>query len=150
MSSRLPRTTARDSPPMLAVLLREPFMTLTERLTDALAAAGHPQVRPAHGAVFGFLDDDGTRVGVLAERAQVTRQSMAELVAHLERHGYVEQVPDPADGRARLVRATDRGREVFALAREVTARTEAAWTAHLGAERMAALRAALLDLQDAP
>ena len=26
---------------------------------------------------------------------------MAELVAHLERHGYVERVPDPADGRAK-------------------------------------------------
>ena len=33
----------------------------------------------------------------LARRAQITKQSMAELVAHLERHGSVERVPDPAD-----------------------------------------------------
>ena len=44
----------------------------------------------------------------------MTKQSMAQLVAHLERHGYVERIPDPADGRAKLVRATERGREVFA------------------------------------
>ena len=42
----------------------------------------------------------------LARRAQITKQSMSELVAHLERHGYVERVPDPDDRRAKLVRAT--------------------------------------------
>ena len=150
MSSRLPDTTARDAPPILAVLLREPFMALTERVTARLAERGHPEVRPAHGNVFGFLDDTGTRVGVLAERAQVTRQSMSELVAHLERHGYVEQVADPSDRRARLVRATDRGREVFALARQVNAEIEEAWTKHLGEARMAALRESLEMLASAP
>ena len=49
----------------------------------------------------------------LAARAQITKQSMAELVAHLEQYGYVERIPDPADGRAKLVRATIRGRAVF-------------------------------------
>ena len=39
------------------------------------------------------------------ERAQITKQSMAELVLHLERLGYVERVPDPSDRRAKLVRA---------------------------------------------
>jgi DNA-binding MarR family transcriptional regulator len=71
---------------------------------------------------------------------------MAELVAHLERHGYVERVQDPADCRAKLVRATDRGREVYAIAREVVAELEARWTAHLGAARMRRLRALLEDL----
>ena len=39
----------------------------------------------------------------------ITKQSMARLVAHLERHGYVRRVPDPSDRRAKLVRATARG-----------------------------------------
>ena len=91
---------------------------MTDGLMVRLAALGHPEVRAAHGAVFEFLDDAGTRVSVLADRARMTKQSMTELVAHLERHGYVERVPDPADGRAKLVRATDRGREVYAIARD--------------------------------
>lgn len=53
--------------------------------------------------MFQYLDDAGTTVSVLAERAQITKQSMAELVRHLEVHGYVERVPDPKDGRAKLV-----------------------------------------------
>ena len=37
----------------------------------------------------------------------------------------VERVPDPADRRAKLVRATARGGEVYALAHEFVAQTEA-------------------------
>jgi DNA-binding MarR family transcriptional regulator len=53
-----------------------------------------------HGARGGGA---GTTVSVLAERAQITKQSMAGLVRHLEQHGYVERRPDPRDRRAKLV-----------------------------------------------
>jgi DNA-binding MarR family transcriptional regulator len=98
--------------------------------------------------VFGFLDDAGTPVSELARRAQMTKQSMAELVAHLERHGYVERVADPADRRAKLVRATARGREVYAVAREAIADLEKEWTALLGAAKMRSLRGLLEELND--
>ena len=66
---RLPRTTARDAPENLAILLREPFRVLSEQLIERLAERGHPDVRYPHGSVLQYLDDDGTRVSVLAERA---------------------------------------------------------------------------------
>jgi DNA-binding MarR family transcriptional regulator len=126
--------------PNLGVLLRDPFRAATARLVDELARRGHPDVRAPHGEVFGYLDDDGTHVSVLAERAQMTKQSMAELVAHLERHRYVERVPDPADRRAKLVRATPRGRQVYAIAREVVSDLEAEWGRRLGKRRLRQLR----------
>jgi DNA-binding MarR family transcriptional regulator len=110
------------------------------------AQRGHPEIRPVHGNVMQFLDDDGTRVSVLAQRAQITKQSMAELVAHLERLGYVERVPDPSDGRAQLVRATPRGRQLYPIAREVVAELEAEWTRRLGRAKMRQLRALLEEL----
>jgi DNA-binding MarR family transcriptional regulator len=143
MPSELPHT------PNLAVLLREPFRIGSERLHERFAHRGHPEVRTPHGNVFGFLDDEGTRVSVLAQRAQVTKQSMAELVAHLERHGYVERVPDPADGRAKLVRATPRGKELYAIAREFVAELEQRWTEQLGARKMRQLRQLLVELNEA-
>jgi DNA-binding MarR family transcriptional regulator len=73
---------------------------------------------------------------------------MAELVAHLERHGYVERVADPGDRRAKLVRATARGREVYAIAREVIAEIEREWTALLGARNMRRLRELLQQLNE--
>ena len=149
MASPLPETSARRAPENLAILLREPFRIGSERLHERLAERGHPDVRPPHGNVFQYLDDSGTRVSDLAQRAQITKQSMAELVAHLERHGYVERVPDPADRRAKLVRATGRGREVYAIAREFVRDLEAQWTERLGEAKMRRLRELLRELNDA-
>jgi DNA-binding MarR family transcriptional regulator len=143
-----PGTPARRRPETLAVLLREPYRIGSQRLVERFAERGHPEIRAPHGSVFPFLDDDGTRVSVLAERAQITKQSMAELVAHLERHGYVERVADPTDRRAKLVRATARGRELYAIAREFVAELEARWTRRMGARKMRELRTLLEELNE--
>jgi DNA-binding MarR family transcriptional regulator len=134
--------------PHLGLLLREPFRLGSEELHRRIAARGHPDIRAPHGDVFAYLDAGGTRVSELARRAQITKQSMAELVEHLERHGYVERVADPADRRAKLVRATARGRAVYAVARDVIAEIECEWTALLGARKMRRLRELLQELND--
>ena len=149
MSSQQPfRATERANPDNLGILLREPFRIASARLHERFAERGHPEVRPPHGNVLQFLDAGGTRVSVLAEGAQVTNQSMAELVAHLERHGYVERVPDPDDRRAKLVRATARGQEVYEIAREFVIEVEAEWTAKLGERKIATLRRLLKELNE--
>jgi DNA-binding MarR family transcriptional regulator len=86
---------------------------------------------------------------VLAERANVSKQAMAQLVAHLEQHGYVERVPDRGDRRAKLVRATARGREVFAVARELMADIDARLDERLGTAKLRRLRALLQELNAA-
>ena len=122
---------------------------MSEELIERLAERGHPEVRFAHGNVLQFLDDHGTRVSVLAQRAQMTKQSMAQLVAHLEAHGYVERIPDPSDGRAKLVRATDRGAAVFAMVRDYVAEVEARLDDRLGKANLQRLRELLEELNDA-
>jgi DNA-binding MarR family transcriptional regulator len=146
MSTGLPKTTSRGAPENLAILLREPFRAGTDLLHRRFAERGHPDIRPPHGNVMQFLDDAGTRVSVLAERAQITKQSMAELVVHLERLGYVERVPDPSDRRAKLVRATPRGKQLYAIARDVVGEIEADWTKRLGKAKMRTLRELLEEL----
>ena len=143
--SSLPDTSSRARPENLAILLREPFRAMDEELPARLAERGHPEVRSAHGNVFQYLDDDGTRVGVLAERARVSKQAMAQLVAHLEAHGYLERVPDPADG-GQLVRSTARGCEVFAIARELMADIDARIGKRLGEAKQRRLRELLEEL----
>jgi DNA-binding MarR family transcriptional regulator len=143
VSSNHPDTSSR---PSLGVLLREPFRVGSELLHERFAERGHAEVRPPHGNVLQYLDDAGTRVSVLAGRAQITKQSMAELVAHLERHGYVERVPDPADRRAKLVRATPKGEEVYAIAREFVRELENEWSRRLGRSKLRQLRELLEEL----
>ena len=119
---------------------------MNEELIGRLAEGGHTEVRLPHGNVFQYLDDEGTRVGVLAERAHMTKQAMAQLVAHLEEHGYVERIPDPADRRAKLVRTTARGRDVFAIVRAFVADVDARLDRELGAANVRRLRALLEEL----
>lgn len=117
------------------------------RIHAALRAAGHTDITLAQGRIVAGIDPEGTRLSVLAERAQVARQTATALVDRLERAGYVERVPDPADGRARLARLTEQARAQLPVARAEEQRIEQEWEAHLGAERMHALREALTMLR---
>jgi DNA-binding MarR family transcriptional regulator len=148
MSSHPPQPPPRPPPRNLGLLLREPYRVGSEQLHVRIAERGHPEIRAPHGNVFEYLDGGGTQVSELARRAQITKQSMAELVGHLERHGYVERIPDPNDRRAKLVRATARGREVYTVAREVIAEIEREWTARLGTRKMRQLRELLEELNE--
>jgi DNA-binding MarR family transcriptional regulator len=145
-------STSRDvvsaAPANLGVLLRRPFQAIVDAVDGALTDAGHGVIRPSHGNVFQFIDPDGTRIGELARRAQMTKQSMAELVAHLEAHGYVERVGDPRDGRAKLVRLTDKGWDVIPIALAAIQQTTSSWRQRLGERRFDTLERALTDLND--
>ena len=85
---------------------------------------------------------------MLADRAQIAKQTATALVDKLQASGYVKRVPDPADGRARLVRMTARAESAVPHARAEEERIEAEWRQHLGAARTKALRAALEDLRE--
>jgi DNA-binding MarR family transcriptional regulator len=140
MASRIPTLAGRERPANLAVLLREAFVAINDLVVVRLAEHGHGAVRAAHGAVFQYLDDTGTTVSLLATRAQMTKQAMAELVHYLEQHGYLVRVPDPTDRRAKLVLPTDRGREVISIAQRLVPDVEDQITALLGADRLGAMR----------
>lgn len=150
MSRKLTHRHRFDGRPNTVVLLREAYIALNERALVRLAERGHEEIRPAHAAVFQYVDDDGTPVARLAERAQITKQSMAELVIYLEQRGYVTRVTDPSDRRAKLVLPTSRGQEVFALMRELVPEVELEIDETLGPKRAAALRQDLERLLGEP
>lgn len=119
-----------------------------DRIFRAVHDAGFDDVTIAQSRLLMGLDPEGTRLGTLAERAQIAKQTATALVDKLERAGYVERVPDPSDGRARLVRLTPRAESALPVARGEEDRIEAEWRAHLGPELMDQLRRALTELRD--
>lgn len=68
----------------------------------------------------------------LADAALLTKQSMGYLVDDLEALGYMQRIPDPADRRAKVVRLTERGRQVEETVREVILQIEADWSERMG------------------
>lgn len=115
-------------------------------LNARLRERGYPDVRLAHSALFAHIDVEGTRSSELAERGGMTKQGMGQLVADLEKKGYVERVEDPADGRAKLVRLTKKGWRHVRDAREIIGKIEEAYALRLGGRRLETLRAILKDL----
>lgn len=119
-----------------------------DRIFRAMHQAGFDDVTIAQARLMMGIDLEGTRLSVLAARGQIAKQTATALVDKLERAGYVERVPDPSDGRARLVRMTPRAEAALPLARAEEDRIEAEWRAHLGNERMDQLKDALTALRD--
>src|SRR5215207_7180853 len=96
-------------------------------------------IRPTHGCVFRYVKGGGLRLTELAERANMTKQSVGEIVDDLAGRGYVGRVPDPADRRAKLICLTDLGEEAQAFGLRLFAEIERRWVERYGAERIAAL-----------
>jgi DNA-binding MarR family transcriptional regulator len=141
-------TEKREWVPLPALLERASEVGYDE-LHRRLAERGHTEVRHAHGCVFRYVQPDGMRLTQLAECAGHTKQAVGEFVCDLEEKGYAERIPDPHDRRAKLIRLTERGAEVRALALEVFAEIEREWGEAIGDERVEALRDALERMQEA-
>ena len=94
-------------------------------------------MRTTHSAVLANIDvEGGTRATVLAERASVTKQAIGEVVSDLEGKGLVHRVPDPEDGRAKLIRLTRKGHMLMAAAYDVIGEIEAALLERTGAKNV--------------
>lgn len=131
--------------PLPALLMAAKNAAIDE-LHARLAAEGHDVIREGHGCVFGFIEPEGSRLTYLARQSGLTKQAVGETVDDLQRLGYVERVPDPTDGRAKIVRLTERGAEAQGLGRQVLQEVEERWAAQVGEERAAAMREALEEV----
>jgi DNA-binding MarR family transcriptional regulator len=84
----------------------------TAAVVARLALRGYVDFPFASASLLWLLDEGGTRSTLLAQRAGVTKQAMSQLIRLMERQGYLEQVTDPSDTRAKVVRMTLRGEAV--------------------------------------
>lgn len=82
----------------------------------------------------------------LAADAMITTSAVAQRLNRLEAQGYLTRHPDPADGRAKLVRLTREGREVVDRVLPDHLATEAALLDRLSVEQQKTLAALLAAL----
>ncbi|WP_182886879.1 MarR family winged helix-turn-helix transcriptional regulator [Microbispora sp. H10885] len=131
--------------PLPALFTQAKEVTLAE-LHRRLDAEGFEGIRYSHGAVFRFIDAEGSRLTVLAERSGLSKQALGEVVTELERHGYVERTIDPDDHRAKIIRLTERGMKARVAAARILGDIERRWAQHLGRDRIAGMRMVLEEV----
>ncbi len=147
MSSRA--SSFPDQAATLGALLRRPYRKLSDRLYAEMASSGFPEIRPSHSVVFRHIAPEGSRLTGLADIAGLTKQSMAYLVGHLEKHGYVKIITDPSDGRAKLVQLSKRGNSFIEALLKASSRLEAEAGEKMGSTKLKNLREGLKALDAA-
>jgi len=131
----------REAP--LARLLLDRFRWFDEALRAAQAERLGLEITSAQSMLFADVSLEGSRQADLARGLGVTRQAVNEVVQGLVRQGLVELIPDPSDGRAKLVRPTTAGRRSIEVALDVFAELEARLECQIGTEQVGDLREAL-------
>jgi DNA-binding MarR family transcriptional regulator len=121
------------------------YSLLGFQIVEGVVGAGYPQ-KPKHSAVFAQIDPQGSRLTVLARRANITPQAMGELVDELEDLGYVDRQPDPTDRRAKLIVLTPRGHAAVEAGKEAIVGLENRITEILGEHGHRTLRQLLARL----
>jgi DNA-binding MarR family transcriptional regulator len=117
-------------------------------LVTRLQSSGFKDFSPAFPPLLSNLDYEGTRIGVLARRAGVTRQAAGQLLREIERCGYIERRASDDDGRATTVHFTARGRRLHATVIGFVEEIETSFSSMLRAGEFERLRAGLLTIAD--
>lgn len=85
----------------LGFLLAKATQRWNELLYERFCAAGFPEVRPSYGAILvPLFEEDGLRIGELAKRARLSKQTMTTMIRLLEKEDLTVRRPDLEDARA--------------------------------------------------
>jgi DNA-binding MarR family transcriptional regulator len=142
-SGEMRRSERKLKTPDLGILAVRLLFGVQSDLFRRAAQHGFDNLRPRHGAVLAYLDEDGIRLVDLARIAGRHKQTIAAIVDELEKLGYIYRATDAADRRAKLIMPTERGLEVMQLADDILADIEERYAEQLGQRRYAQFKQAL-------
>jgi DNA-binding MarR family transcriptional regulator len=101
-----------EAPRYVGAMLRVVWQWVRDQMYAGVVAAGYDDLNAAHVGLWRYPGLDGLRPSQVADRVGITKQSVNDLLGHLEGHGYLARVPDSADGRGRVIRLTPKGRRL--------------------------------------
>jgi DNA-binding MarR family transcriptional regulator len=132
----------------VGALLRLNHQEIVKRIHLRLSMAGYDDVRSTYFPVIQplGLTPSGISVTELAKMAGITKQGMGQLVTYLVQQGYVEKLPNPEDGRAWMVRMTQKGLEMQRVLYNIGSEVDEELKVDLGSEDIFQLHSLLVRL----
>lgn len=148
MSSGSPGPRNGEPSPYIGALLGVVWQWVRDQLYAGVVAAGYDDLNAAHVGLWRYPGLEGLRPSQLADRRGITKQSVNDLLGHLEQRGYLRRVADADDRRARVIRLTSKGwrlqKTIYAEAASAQLRIEEV----LGPRRFAELHSSLEMLSE--
>jgi DNA-binding MarR family transcriptional regulator len=137
-----------DPQPDLAILVVGAARVIADRLNAAVERAGVDDMRTPFGFVIRVLANRDRTLTELADLLGVSKQAAIKVVDEMEARGFLTRHPDPDDRRVKLLRLTDKGREVRRAALAASHAIERELRRDLGDSDIDALRTTLEALLD--
>lgn len=94
------------------------------RFAQGMTSAGHGWYAEAKSSVLPHIGRKGTRQSQIVQAMGLTKQAVQQLIDDLVREDIVERIPDPEDGRGKVIRFTEKGRQTMRDARRVKRQVE--------------------------
>jgi DNA-binding MarR family transcriptional regulator len=135
--------------PQIGALLRMAWESLQADVQRQVRAAGFDDLREVHRPLLRYPPIDGMRPSELAAHLRLSKQATNDLIRDLQGLGYIQLERDPADGRARIIRYTERGWRMFDAGSRLSREIGQRWATAIGQERyeqFAATLRAIVDL----
>jgi len=129
-------------------LLLRAAREFSREICHELSERDHPELKPGHALLVANLEKEGVRVSTLAERAEISKQAMGQLIREMEALGYVTRAVDKADKRAVLILPTERGQQLLEDVAQVARIIEARQKQKIGEHELIQLRETLLKWLD--
>src|SRR5262245_41925700 len=130
----------------LGFLLAKATQRWNELLQERFRDAGWQEVRPSYGSILvPLFEEDGLRMGELARRSRLSKQTMTTMVRLFERDGLVQRERDPEDGRATRIFLTVKARRFEPVAARTLDELAALAGERLGERRLATVKHALKE-----
>jgi DNA-binding MarR family transcriptional regulator len=127
-------------------MLRLAWTELIDENFANLLAAGFDDLRPIHRAIVREMLVSNLRPSELGARLGLSKQAANDLVREFEANGYITLEPDPDDGRAKRIIATDRGRQVIKISLQSSATVGRRWAKQVGEARYALFEEVLREI----
>jgi DNA-binding MarR family transcriptional regulator len=146
MSATTATTVTREN---LGFLLAKASQRWNELLWAGFSEHGFAEVRPSYGSVLvPLFEEDNLRIGEIARRSRLSKQTMTTMVRLAERDGLVVREQDPVDARAVRVRLSERAREFVPVAGRVLRQLDRRVAQTLGGVDARRLRTALAEVAE--
>ena len=121
------------------------FYWCDEGLQNSMRAASLPTLSRTKSMIMVNISGGITRPSDLARNIGISRQAIQQTLVEMERDSLVKLVPDPSDGRAKIVRFSRRGSHIGKAAFSAMNAIEAELAERLGDSVVSQLRKALFS-----
>ncbi len=116
-------------------MLRTAWSELIDEVYEHLVAAGFDDLRPVHMPILRDMLVANLRPSELGARLGLSKQAANDLVRELESKEYIALEPDPDDGRAKRIVATERGWQASETAQASSNAVGRRWAELVGEDR---------------